>query len=76
MTSYFGTLQHLNIPKEFLGTVLDSTFFTFEGKYTSNFDISMSSPLLPIIVDLVMQNLERGVLKTLNLHIPLLLQIR
>lgn len=45
--------------------VLNSTFFTFNGKiYQQTFDTSMDSPLSPIIADMTMRDLERRAKKS------------
>jgi len=67
------------IPKEeFLNAVrlvLDSTFFMFDNQfYKQNFGTPMDSPLSPIIADVVMQELETTVhrtLSTVNFPIPI-----
>ena len=55
--------KECSLPKnEFLGAirfVLDSTFFSFDNKlYKQSFGTPMSSPLSPVIADLIMRKLE------------------
>jgi len=51
--------------------MLESIFFVFDGKiYTQNFGTPMDSPLSLIIADLVMQDLERNLLKRFGTEIP------
>jgi len=52
--------------------ILDSTFFTFNGTtYKQKFGPPMArSPLSPIIVDLVMQDLKSNALENLDVEIP------
>ena len=62
------------IPKEeFVGAlrfVLTSTFFTFDGTiYKQLFGTPMGSPLSPIIADIVMQDLEDGLIDSVDLMI-------
>jgi len=64
-----------DIPKnEFLDAVrfvLESTFFSFDNQiYKQNFGTPMDFPLLPIIADIVMQDLEREMLETFEFDIP------
>jgi len=64
-----------NIPRhEFLEAIkliLESTFFSFNNKmYKQKFGTPMGSPLSPVIVDIVMQDLEKRVLETFNFDIP------
>jgi len=64
------------IPKEeflrVVGLILDSTFFTFDNQvYKQNFGTPMGSPLLPIIADVVMQELETTVLSSVNFPISI-----
>jgi len=72
MESIFNRWTHIssgcNIPKnEFiiaLHLIFDSTFFSFNNKlYKQKFGTPMSSPLSPIIADLVLQDLERRALE-------------
>jgi len=63
--------NHTILPKkEFIyatNFVLNSTFFHFNDKYyRQTYDASMSSPLSPIIADLVLQLLEMQILNKLN----------
>jgi len=64
-----------NIPKEeFLEAIkliLESTYFSFNNKiYKQKFETPMGSPLSPVIVDIVMQDLGKRVLETFNFNIP------
>jgi len=50
--------------------VLSSTYFTFNNTiYKQTYDTPMGSPLSPIIAEIVMQDLEEYVLKSLNLSV-------
>lgn len=67
--------DHCPVPKdEFLiavNLVLRSTFFMFNGIiYQQTFGTPMGSPLSPIIADIVLQDLERRALDSLNLSLP------
>lgn len=49
-----------------INLVLDSTYFSFNDKtYRQTFGVSMVSPLWPIILDIVLQNLESDILNKL-----------
>jgi len=60
---------------EFISTInfiLSSTYFTFNHViYKQTFGTPMGSPLSPIIADIVMQDLERKALDSINLKLPL-----
>jgi len=48
--------------------VLSSTYFTFNNTiYKQTYGTSMGSSLSPIMAEIVMQDLEDNILKTLNL---------
>jgi len=50
--------------------ILSSTFFTFNNKiYKQTFGTLVSSPLSPIIADIVLQNLKEKTLTRINLNI-------
>jgi len=72
--------QHIanicSIPQEeFLNLIFDSTYFLFDGViYQQNFGTSMSSPLSPIISDLVMRDSEERTLETLGFSLPFYLR--
>jgi len=54
-----------------LQLVFNSSFFSFDNIiYRQKFGMPMGSPLLPIIADLILQNLEKKALNTLAFHIP------
>jgi len=59
---------------EFASTInfiLSSTYFTFNNViYKQTFSTSMGSPLSSIIADVVLQNLERKALDSINLSLP------
>lgn len=66
--------QNISIPiEEFLITIkliIDSTFFTFNKIYYRFLALPMDSLLFPIIVDLVMQDLEEVAIECLFLQLP------
>ena len=48
--------------------LLESTFFTFDNQiYKQKFGTRMSSPLSPVIVDIIMQNLEKSILDDISI---------
>jgi len=73
---WYSISTNCKIPqKEFLDAVrlvLDPTFFTFDNQfYKQNFGTPMSSPLSPIIADIVIQELENTVLSAISFPIPI-----
>lgn len=53
--------------------VLNSTYFTFGGKfYRQTFGSPMGSPLSLVIVDIVLQDLEEKAIEKIPIHIPFL----
>jgi len=57
--------------KRAISVILNSTFFKFnEEFYEQIFGLPMRSPLSPILADLVIQDLEYNIFKTLTIHIP------
>jgi len=51
--------------------VLNSTFFIFDGVYyKQTFGTPMGSPLSPVIADIVLQDLENGMIETLPFRLP------
>jgi len=67
--------KNINIPKDFIGTIkliLSSIYFTFNSKvYRQTFGSPMSSPLSPIIANLVLQDLQEKALEKIDCSIPL-----
>lgn len=64
-----------NIPfEEFISAfrfVMDSTYFNFNSTiYKQTFGTPMGSPLSPVIADITLQDLERGVIETFPFNIP------
>jgi len=57
------------IPVQF---ILNSTFFIFDNViYKQIFDTPIGSPLSPILVDIVMQDLEEKAINNLNIDFPI-----
>jgi len=72
LTDRWNFFSVCNIRKdEFLTVrfVLESTYFSFDQIYKQKFGYSIGSPFSLIIVDIVMQILERGVLGTFDFDI-------
>jgi len=70
----WNSIKNCQIPlDEFLNDlklILNSSYFKFDNQiYKQNFRTLMSSPLSPIISDLIMRDLEERALETLNLQI-------
>ena len=54
-----------------ISIILKSTFFKFNDEiYEQIFGLPMGSPLSPILADVVIQDLECNIFKTLITHIP------
>jgi len=67
--------EKCSIPRdEFLTAVrfiLNSTFFTFNGKiYQQTFGAPMGSPLSPIMADIILQDLENKAIRYIPFNIP------
>lgn len=55
--------------------MLKSIYFKFDNiTYKQNFGTPMGTPLSPVIADLVLQDLETEVLRTLDFRIPFFLR--
>ncbi|XP_029679435.1 uncharacterized protein LOC115245313 [Formica exsecta] len=66
---------HTMIPKnDFISAIkfiLSSTYFTFNDNiYKQTYETPMSSPLSPIIANLVIQDVEESILNTLDTNLP------